>query len=239
MTVRSKTAGTLDRDARVRAALHRTRVLVNRTPHFSRSTRKEANRALDVLDGQLGLNQVNAVAAARAIELLNRAHSSLAFALMRDDDFVDRFATALRRLGLRGITDRLDEVPHSVMALPIPGPIGDRAHRDDLPAPARVDLEGRPLPPLPGYGTLPSAQLFGGAGGNGSIALERRRSQEVRGSSVATVLAIGVFGGIVAVTIVEGFLDGFSLWDWGVMALAALGVLVVAVAAIWAIARGR
>ena len=222
----------------MRAALYRTRLLANRTPHFSRSTRKEANRALDILEGQLGLNQVNAADAARGIELLNRAHPSLAFALMRNDDFVDRFAAAIRRLGLRGITDRLDEVPHSVMALPIPGPIGDRSHRDDLPAQERVHPDGTPLPPLPGYGTLPSAQLFGQArGGNGSIALDRRRSQDVRGSSVASVAAILVFVGIVAVTVLEGFLDGFSIWDVGVIGLGALGLLVVAVAAVWAIAR--
>jgi hypothetical protein len=140
-----------DRDSRVGEALSRTRLLVNRTPHFSRSTRKEANRAIDILEGQLGLNQVNAVDAARGIELLNRAHASLAFGLMRNQDFADRFGPALRRLGLRGITDRLDEVPHSVMALPIPGPIGDRAHRDDLPPEERVDAEGKPLPPPPGF----------------------------------------------------------------------------------------
>lgn len=232
------TRATLDRDARVRAALYRTRLLVNRTPHFSRSTRREANRALDILERQLGLNQVDAADAARGIELLNRAHSSLAFGLMRDDDFVDRFAPALRRLGLRGITDRLDEVPHSVMALPIPGPIGDRPHRDDLPAPARVNIDGTSLPPPPGFGTLPSARLFGQAGpGNGSIALDRGRSQDVRGSAVASTMAIIAFAAIVAVTVVEGILDGFSLWDWGVMGLGALGVLVVAVAAIVAIAR--
>jgi hypothetical protein len=232
------TRATLNRDERVRSALYRTRLLVNRTPHFSRSTRKEANRALDILEHQLGLNQVNAADAARGIELLNRAHSSLAFGLMRDDDFVDRFAPAVRRLGLRGITDRLDEVPHSVMALPIPGPIGDRAHRDDLPAQARVDVDGSTLPPPPGFGTLPSAQLFGPAGrGYGSIALDRARSQDVRGSAIATWVAIFVFLSIVAVTIVEGLRDGFSIWDWGVMGLSALGVLVVAAAAVVAIAR--
>ncbi|MGZ8482038.1 MAG: hypothetical protein ACXWWO_06245, partial [Candidatus Limnocylindria bacterium] len=112
----------LNRDVRVRDALYRTRLLVNRTPHFSKATRKEANRALDALEGQLGLNQVNAAQAARGIELLNRAHSSLLFGLLRDEDFAERFAPALRRLGLRGITDRLDEVPSSVMAEPIPGP---------------------------------------------------------------------------------------------------------------------
>ena len=90
----------LNRDGRVREALYRTRVLVNRTPHFSRATRREANRALDMLDRQLGLNQVNAAEAARGLELLIRAHSSLAFGLLRDEDFADRFAPALRRLGL-------------------------------------------------------------------------------------------------------------------------------------------
>jgi DNA-binding MurR/RpiR family transcriptional regulator len=143
----------LDRDDRVRDALLRTRVLVNRTPHFSSAMRKEANRALDVLENQLGLNQVNAPEAARAVELLNRAHSSLLFGLLRNTDFADRFAPALRRLGLRSITDRLDEIPHSVMALPIPGPIDGREHRDELGADARVDAEGNPLPPPPGYYT--------------------------------------------------------------------------------------
>lgn len=145
------TQGHLDRDSRVRDALYRTRVLVNRTPHFSRATRREANRAIDVLEGQLGLNQVNASEAARGIELLNRAHSSLTFGLLRSQDFADRFAPALRRLGLRGIADRLDEVPSSVMALPIPGPMGAREHRDELPADERLDAEGRPLPPPPGF----------------------------------------------------------------------------------------
>jgi hypothetical protein len=141
----------LDRDGRVRGALYRTRLLVNRTPHFSKATRKEANRALDILEGQLGLNQVNDAQAARGIELLNHAHSSLTFGLLRDRDFAGRFAPALRRLGLRGITERLDEVPSSVMALPIPGPIAGREHRDDLPSDARFDADGNPLPPPPGY----------------------------------------------------------------------------------------
>jgi len=141
----------LSRDVRVLEALYRTRLLVNRTPHFSKATRKEANRALDVLEGQLGLNQVNAVQAARGIELLNRAHSSLTFGLLRDVDFSERFAPALRRLGLRGIVDRLDEVPSSVMALPIPGPTEGREHRDDLPVDQRYDADGKPLPKPPGY----------------------------------------------------------------------------------------
>jgi hypothetical protein len=145
------TMANLDRDARVRDALYRAKILVNRTPHFTRATRREANRALDALEAQLGLNQVNAYEAARALELLNRAHPSIGFGLLRDRDFADRFGAALRRLGLRGIADRLDEVPSSVMALPIPGPSGDRAHRDDLADEERRDAEGRPLPPRPGF----------------------------------------------------------------------------------------
>jgi len=145
------TQANLNRDSRVREALYRTKLLVNRTPHFSKATRKEANRALDTLERQLGLNQVNTAESARAIELLNRAHASLTFGLLRDGDFTDRFGPALRRLGLRGIADRLDEVPSSVMALPIPGPIDGREHRDELPLDDRLDAEGRPLPPPPGF----------------------------------------------------------------------------------------
>jgi hypothetical protein len=145
------TQANLDRDSRVREALYRTRLLVNRTPHFSKATRREANRALGTLERQLGLNQVNTGESARAIELLNRAHPSLTFGLLSDDDFTERFGPALRRLGLRSISDRLDEVPSSVMALPIPGPIDGREHRDDLPADERVDAEGNPLPPPPGF----------------------------------------------------------------------------------------
>lgn len=141
----------LDRDARVRDALYRAKLLVNRTPHLTRATRRESNRALDALENQLGLNQVNAYEAARALELLNRAHPSICFGLLRDRDVADRFGAALRRLGLRGIADRLDEVPSSVMALPIPGPARDRAHRDALPDEERLDSEGNPLPARPGF----------------------------------------------------------------------------------------
>jgi hypothetical protein len=141
----------LNRDGRIRDVIYRTRVLVNRTPHLASATRKEANRALDALENQLGLNQVNAAETARAFELLFRAHSSLAFGLLRDGDVAERYGPGLRRLGLRGIGDRLDEVPSSVMALPVPGPIGGRAHRDDLPGDERLDAEGNPLPPPPGY----------------------------------------------------------------------------------------
>lgn len=143
--------GNLNRDARVRDALYRAKLLVNRTPHLRRATRREANRALDTLEAQLGLNQINAYETARAIELLNRAHSSIMFGLLRDSSFADRYGAALRRLGLRGIDDRLDEVPSSIMALPVPGPLGARDHRDELPDAERRDAEGNPLPPPPGY----------------------------------------------------------------------------------------
>jgi len=141
----------VSRDTAARAALYRTRLLVNRTPHFSRGTRHEANRALDILDAQLGLNQVNAAEAAHGLELLNRAHASLTFGLLSDAAFVERFGPALRRLGLRGIGQRLDEIPHSVMSQPIPGPMRGRKHRDELPAEERLDAAGNPLPPPPGY----------------------------------------------------------------------------------------
>jgi len=139
------------RDDLARAALYRTRVLVNRTPHFTTRARREANRALDLFDAQLGLNQVNLPEAVRGVELLIRAAPSLAFGLLRDPAFVDRFGAALRHLGLRGIAQRLDEVPHSVMAEPIPGPTRGRRHRDELPPEERVDAAGNPLPPRAGH----------------------------------------------------------------------------------------
>jgi hypothetical protein len=139
------------RDTIVRAALYRTRLLANRTPHLEPGTRSEVNRGLDMLEGQLGLNQVNTSEASRAIELLNRASPSLLFGLLRNAAFAERFGPALRRLGLRGIAQRLDEVASSVMAEPIPGPTGGRLHRDDLPPEERVDAEGNPLPPPPGF----------------------------------------------------------------------------------------
>ena len=222
----------------MREALYRTKLLVNRTPHFSKATRREANRALDTLERQLGLNQVNAFESARAIELLNRAHSSLTFGLLRDEDFTDRFGPALRRLGLRGIADRLDEVPSSVMALAIPGPTDGRVHRDDLPSDERLDATGRSLPPPPGHGTLPSAALSPLApSSNGSPTLERSRSQDVKGSGIATVVAIGVFVAVIAVAIVSGIMDGFSIWDVSIVGLALVGILVALGAWILAIAR--
>jgi hypothetical protein len=144
-------SGKSDRDAPARAALYRTRILVNRTPHFAKRTRKEANRGLDLLESQLGRNQVSVSEAVRGMELIIRAHSSLAFGLLSEPGFVERFGPALRQLGLRGIEQRLDEVPGSVMALPISGPTGGRQHRDDLPTEQRFDAEGRPLPPPPGF----------------------------------------------------------------------------------------
>ncbi|MEP6680848.1 MAG: hypothetical protein ABJB65_05155 [Chloroflexota bacterium] len=140
-----------DRDDRVRAALYRARILANRTPHFRRETRDEVNSALGILERQLGLNRTSPAEASWAIELLMRAHPSIAFDLLRDVAFAERFSGALRHLGLRGIVDRLDEVPGSVMALPITGPTGTRRHRDDLPSAERIDADGEPLPPPPGY----------------------------------------------------------------------------------------
>jgi DNA-binding MurR/RpiR family transcriptional regulator len=141
----------LDRDARVRDALYQARILTNRTPHFSPATRREANRAIDTLERQLPMNRINVEEAARAIDLLNRAHASIAFGLIREPAFAERFSIALRRLGLRGLTSRLDEVPSSVMAQPISGPTGGRLHRDELPPEERVDADGNPLPPPPGF----------------------------------------------------------------------------------------
>jgi len=129
-----------------RAALSQTRIVANRVT-FSSGTRREVNRALDTLEAQLGRNQVNATDTARALELLNRAHPSLLFGLLRERAIAERFAPALRELGLRGVQQRLDEVPHSVMAQPIPGPTRGRRHRDELPAEERVDALGRLLPP--------------------------------------------------------------------------------------------
>jgi len=148
----SMTSGTpLDRDARVRAAIYRTQLLTNRTPHFTTQTRREANSALDTLERQLGRNQVSTWDSVAAIERLMRAHASLGFGLLRDPDFADRFSPALRELGLRGITQRLEEVTHSVMAQPIPGPTRGRRHRDELPTSERSDAEGKPLPKPPGF----------------------------------------------------------------------------------------
>jgi len=135
----------------VRAAIYRTQVLVNRTPHFTTQTRREANRALDTLERQLGRNQVATAESVAAVERLMRAHASLAFGLLRDPDFAERFSPALRELGLRGISQRLEEVTDSVMAEPIPGPTRGRRHRDELPIAERLDADGNPLPRPPGF----------------------------------------------------------------------------------------
>jgi hypothetical protein len=234
------TQANLDRDGRVRATLYRTRLLVNRTPHFSKATRKEANRAIDALERQLGLNQVNDYESARAIELLNRAHASLTFGLLRDDDFTDRFGSGLRRLGLRGINDRLAEVPSSVMALAIPGPIDGRVHRDDLPERERLDAVGAALPPPAGYGTLPSATLSPHARApsvDEPATPDRRSQKKVKGSGIATVVAILLFVGVIGVALYGAIVDGFSIWYGGVISLALLGLLVVVGAWVWAIIR--
>ncbi len=134
------------RDEATRAALRQTRIVANRVS-FSSGTRREVNRALDTLEVQLGRNQVNPSDTARAQELLNRAQPSLLFGLLRDRAVSERYAAALSELGLRGVGQRLDEVPHSVMAEPIPGPTAGRRHRDELPAEERVDATGQALPP--------------------------------------------------------------------------------------------
>lgn len=134
------------RDEAARAALRQTRIVANRVT-FSSGTRREVNRAIDTLEAQLGRNQVNATDTARALELLNRAHPSLLFGLLRERAIAERFGPALRELGLRGVQQRLDEVPHSVMTQPISGPTRGRRHRDELPAEERVDALGRLLPP--------------------------------------------------------------------------------------------
>ena len=135
----------------MRAAIYRTQVLVNRTPHFTTQTRREANGALDTLERQLGRNQVATAESVAAVERLMRAHASLAFGLLRDPDFAERFSPALRELGLRGISQRLEEVTDSVMAEPIPGPTRGRRHRDELPIAERLDADGNPLPRPPGF----------------------------------------------------------------------------------------
>ena len=140
------TSEPLSRDDAVRAALRETRIVANRVS-FSSGTRREVNRALDTLEAQLGRNQVNPTETARALELLNRAHPSLLFGLLRERSVSERYGAALRELGLRGIQQRLDEVPSSVMAQPIPGPTDGRLHRDELPTEERLDASGRPLPP--------------------------------------------------------------------------------------------
>ena len=100
-----------DRDAAARAALYRTRVLVNRTPHFTTRDAREANRGLDLLDAQLGRNQVNLPEAVRGVELLNRAPPSLAFGLLRDAASWSASAPRCGSWGCAAIEQRLDEVP--------------------------------------------------------------------------------------------------------------------------------
>ena len=145
-------SGKSDRDAPARAALYRTRVLVNRTPHFSKRTRKEANRGLDLLESQLGRNQVSVSEAVRGMELLNRAPQLLAFGLLREPGIRRALrrraapAGAARHRAAAGRGARARSWPQ-----PISGPTSGRRHRDELPAEQRFDAEGRPLPPPPGY----------------------------------------------------------------------------------------
>ena len=134
-----------------RAALDRARLIVNRTPYLTPQSRREANRAIDTLVRQFEMNRMSPRNAAKALELLNRAHPSTVFGLLRDDSFSAIFAPALRELGLRPIRDRLDEVASTTMAAPVRGPAAGRRHRDELPPTDRVDAEGNALPPPPGF----------------------------------------------------------------------------------------
>ena len=126
------------------------------------------------------------------------------------------------------------------MALAIPGPIDGRVHRDDLPERERLDADGAALPPPAGYGTLPSAALSARARAptvDEPAALDRGRSQKVKGSAIATTMAILLFIGVIGVAVYGGIVDGFSIWDGGVIALASLGLLVVVAAWAWGIIR--
>ena len=124
------------------------------------------------------------------------------------------------------------------MALAIAGPTDGRVHRDDLRSDERIDAAGAPLPPLPGYGTLPSAALsLRAPDTNGPPALEGGRSQDVRDSAVASSLAIIAFLGVIGIVVIGGIMDGFSIWDWSVIGLAALAVVAVVAASIVAFAR--
>ena len=122
----------------------------------------------------------------------------------------------------------------------LPGPIDGRVHRDDLPGQERLDAVGAALPPPPGYGTLPSAALSAGAPARtvGEPAtLDRGRSQKVKGSGIATGVAILLFVAVIGVAVYGGIVDGFSLWDGGVIGLAPLGLLVVIGAWAWGVIR--
>lgn len=141
---------TYDPNPRARSAIERARRLIGRAGYLTTQGRREASRALDALDRQLAINRISPRNSAAAIELLNRAHSSVLFDLLRDEAFSALFAPALRELGLRGLRSRLDEVDAGDMAMPIPGPVGGRRHRDELPSEERVDAAGNPLPPPPG-----------------------------------------------------------------------------------------
>ena len=59
----------------------------------------------------------------------------------------------------------------------------------------------------------------------------------MKGSAIATVVAIILFIGVIGVSIVGAIFDGITIWDVGVVGLAALGILVVAVA--WIVALWR
>ena len=126
------------------------------------------------------------------------------------------------------------------MALAIPGRSTAACTATTCPAAERLDAVGAALPPPPGYGTLPSAALSAGAPARtvGEPAtLDRGRSQKVKGSGIATGVAILLFVAVIGVAVFGGIVDGFSLWDGGVIGLAALGLLVVIGAWAWGVIR--
>jgi hypothetical protein len=67
--------------------------------------------------------------------------------------------------------------------------------------------------------------------------MDRGRSQKVKGSGIATGVAILLFVAVIAVTVYGAIVDGFSIWDGSVIGLATLGLLVVVGAWIWGVIR--
>ena len=59
----------------------------------------------------------------------------------------------------------------------------------------------------------------------------------MKGSAIATTAAILLFIGVIGVAVYGGIVDGFSIWDGGVIALASFGLLVVVAAWAWAVIR--
>ena len=59
----------------------------------------------------------------------------------------------------------------------------------------------------------------------------------MKGSAIATTAAILLFIGVIGIAVYGGIVDGFSIWDAGVIGLASLGLLVVVAAWAWEIIR--